>query len=425
MKSVLTAALALVLACAASAQAPADDLATVTKRATAAYEAKNYAAFRDAMLRATELAPDRPRVWYNVACAYALTGEPERAVRWLDRIAAAGLMVPAADDTDFATIAKTVPFQAVLARLAANGTPVRSAERVITLPERGLVAEGLAYDPVDRCFYVSSVRKRKVLRVDAKGRVADFVAGRDELWSALGIAVDASRRRLWVTTAAMPQTLGLAPGDEGRSALLRYDLATGRLDLSVALANTPTRHALADLAVAANGDVYVTDSLTPALYRLREGATALERLELSARLESPQGLALTSDGRRLYLADYSSGVLVVDLATLVATHLAHPDDVCLVGIDGLALTGGALYATQNGVRPKRVVRVALDGAGARATRLDVLEAGTPELGEPTLGTVVDGWFYFNADSGWDAFDARGTFPPEATLRPNTVLRVRL
>ena len=71
-------------------------------------------------------------------------------------------------------------------------------------------------------------------------------------------------------------------------------------------------HALGDLAIGPRGDVFVTDSNDPVLYRLRPGADTLEALRESA-LSSLQGLAPSPDGRYLYLADYSHGLLRVDL----------------------------------------------------------------------------------------------------------------
>jgi sugar lactone lactonase YvrE len=424
-QALLVGALLAAMAGASGAQEPKRDVAYYVAQAAAAHKAKDYAGFLDAMLRAHELLPDHARVMYNLACAYALNRQPDKAVAWLDRIAAAGLAYPAAEDEDLASLKGSAAFQAVLTRFAANLAPVRRAETAFAIRERGFIAEGIAHDPVDGAFYVSSVRKRKVVRVDRRGIATDFASGREGLWAAFGLRVDAKRRLLWVTTAAIPQMVGFRPEDAGRAGVLKLDLATGRLLGAYVLPGAPEKHNVADLAIDSRGDVYVTDSETPAVYVVRAGANALERLAIAAPFASPQGIAFSADEKRFYVADYGRGIFVVDRATLAWRELAHADGVYLFGIDGLCLAGGNLYATQNGTRPRRVVRIALDAAGTRAERLDVLEANTPGLGEPTLGAVVDGWFYFNADSQWDRFDDKNDLPPDAEMRDHPVMRVKL
>jgi hypothetical protein len=254
-----------VLLAAAGAQEKAPDAAEFARRAVEAYKARQYGAYLENIRRANELRPHHPRLMYNLASALALNGKPAEAVAMLGRVAAMGLVYPAAKDDDFAAIRQTVPFRAVLDRFAANAAPVHRGEVALTVPLRGLIMEGVAFDPVEKAFYASSVRERRIVRVGASGEVKDFAAGRDDLWSALGIRVDARRRLLWVATAAMAQTRGLDPKDVGRSALLAFDLASGKLARSYQLSGAPNGHALGDLAIGPDGSVFATDSRTPAL----------------------------------------------------------------------------------------------------------------------------------------------------------------
>ena len=133
----------------------------------------------------------------------------------------------------------------------------------------------------------------------------------------------------------------------------------------------------------------------------------------------------SADGKRLYVADYSRGLFVVDTSTRKATPVGCGESVCLQGIDGLTIYKGALVAIQNGIRPHRVVRLVLDAAGTGVMRLDVLAAALPEFDEPTLGTVVDGAFYFVASSGWRTIDDAGKLAPDADLRNPVVMRIGL
>jgi hypothetical protein len=132
---------------------------------------------------------------------------------------------------------------------------------------------------------------------------------------------------------------------------------------------------------------------------------------------SPQTPAVTPDGRHLYVPDYVRGVAMLDLTSRVVTWVVPDPGVALDGIDDLHVMGRDLIAIQNGVVPPRIVRFTLDASGARAVRAEVLERGSPGLGEPTHGVIRDGQFWFIAAAGWGRFDPDGApqnnSPPDA------------
>src|SRR5271154_4511844 len=65
---------------------------------------------------------------------------------------------------------------------------VAQARRAFISEEKDLIPEGLAYDSGQNVFYLSSLLRRKIVRISAEGTVSDFVpAGRDHLLPVLGI----------------------------------------------------------------------------------------------------------------------------------------------------------------------------------------------------------------------------------------------
>ena len=125
----------------------------------------------------------------------------------------------------------------------------------------------------------------------------------------------------------------------------------------------------------------------------------------------------------LYLADYSSGLMAIDLSSRQVTNLAAPADTTLVGIDGLArAANGDLFATQSGVRPMRVLQVALEDDGRGVKRVDVLESGHLSMASLALGCATDDGFVFIGNSGWSRFEDA---EPQATApRPIPIFRSR-
>jgi hypothetical protein len=394
-------------------------------QALKAYRAKDYPSFLENTERAAALRPNHSRLMYFLAVAHALNGNRADALAWLDRVARMGLVVPAASEEGFDSIKDSGEFKAVLEKFRLNGLPLVRSAPAFTVHEKGVVPESVAYDPVGKNFYLSSVYKRKILRVSAAGEATEFASERDGLWSVMGMKVDAARRLLWVCTAAHPQMSNYREDENGSTALVKFDLRTGRLVKKYPLPNKPKPHWLGDLVINARGDVYATDSLTPAVYVVRRERDEIELFLESDQFSSPQGLDFTADGRGLFMADYAKGVFLIDLKSKRVASLAPAPDSTMLGIDGLYSYRGSLVAVQNGTNPARVVRLFLSRDLSRVARFETLEANNPVFDEPTLGVVVRGEFYFIANSQWGAIDEKGRLAPDDKLREPVVLKIKL
>lgn len=398
------------------------------QRGNQAYRAGDMAGFLRDYEEAARRRPGDVAILYNLACAQARNGRPRAAVATLRDIAAHRVASDVAADTDFDAIRGEEGYGEVVAKMAAlrreriaNGAVV-----AFTIPEKELAPEGVAFDPVTKAFFVASVRKGKIVRIGPDGKIADFVpAGRDGLRSALGIGVDEKRRTLWVASETIPRMNGAKEGDPPDSALFEFDLDTGRLRRRHAPPASPNPPRFDDLAVAADGRVYVNDGQRPRIYALEP-----ERGELRVWLESDamaggtQGLSATPDGRALYVSDYRA-LYRVDASTKRVTPLAVPADAALNGVDGLIYAAGSLIAIQNGIVPHRVTRLDLGPDGVGIARARILEMNNPAFDEPTLGTVVDGALYFTANNqGHLFYDTKHPFQPE-DLQDAVILKLPL
>jgi len=393
--------------------------------AVKAYQAKDYAAFLENMKQAAQLRPNHPRLMYNLSAAYALNRRKDEAIDWLSRVARMGLVYAAERDEDFASLKGSREFAEVVALFQKNRAPIGDAAQAFTVHEKGLVPESVAYDPATKNFYLSSVYRRKVLRVGPKGETTEFATEREGLWSVMGMKVDAARRLLWVCTAAQPQMANYDARERGRSGLFKFDLRTGKLAGKYMLPADSKQHWLGDLAINSRGDVYTTDSVTPALYVLRHNAQSLEAVLEGEPFVSPQGLDFDAGEKRLFVADYAKGVFVIDLRTKRYVPLAPAPDSTMLGIDGLYFYRGRLVAVQNGVNPQRVVRLDLSKDLRRVERFETVAANLPVFDEPTLGVMVGDSFYFIANSQWGALDEQGRLAPEDKLKEPVVLKLKL
>jgi hypothetical protein len=308
--------------------------------------------------------------------------------------------------------------------------PLVRGEVAFRLAERDLFPESVAYDPDLRAFYVGSMYKRKIVKVDESGRAADFVpSGRDGLWTVLGMKVDAKRRELWANACNLGGNPAMAdpePDTVGRAAVFRYDLETGRLRRRYDGPPAPRPLCFNDLDLAATtGDVYISAG-GDGIYRVDRARDALELFAPAPEL-LVNGLALSADGRRLYLAAHARGVVWLDLATRKWEPLALPAEANLKGIDGLYLYRHSLIGVQNGLRegPERVLQAFLDPDGTRATCVATLDRSHPLYDIPTTGVVVGESLYYVATSQLASFETDGRPLPAERLKENVVLKVRL
>jgi hypothetical protein len=386
--------------------------------------AHNEAAARDEYVRALTLIRGHPDVVYLIARSEARLGHTDAAVTRLRTIAAMGLAYPIDDDSAFATLRGHKDFETVRTAMATNRAAVSNATVTHVLADTNMLAEDLAYDPGSRTFYVSSIHRGAIIAVAENGAVQDFVpAGRDNVYGIMALAIDTRHGVLWATTSAMPQATGYKASDSGRSAVLRYELSTGRLLRRFDAPLDGRGHNLGDMTVDQNGTVIVSDGVSGDIFTVRAGRDTLETLVGRGTFRSPQTPAVLPDGR-VMVADYAFGLAVIDRQDGTVTWVQHPDTTAVSGIDGMYVRGHTLYAVQNGTTPERVVRFTLDDRFANVTGWSVIERGSPSLGDPTHGVLTADSFYFIGNSGWDRFDDNGAIKP-AAASPPAILRAPL
>jgi len=379
------------------------------------------------MRHAAELWPTQQAYLESSASLAAAARDTADVARWLGRLADLGIGSNIRGDTTYRALVGAKAFDDAASRLAAATAPAARSTVRLTLADTMLHAEGVAHDPRTGRWFVSSVRQRRVVSIGRDGSVRDFVRpAANGIAGVFGMAVDSARRVLWVATTALPRMEGFTAADSGRVGVFGYDLDSGRLRRSAwAARDSSTAHTFGDVAVASNGDVYVSDSQAPWILRLANGSDSLVAFATDPLFRSPQGMAITPDGQTMFLADYSHGLLRVDLANRTVSMMHVPTNVTTLGIDGLYLHRGALIAVQNGIVPARLVRFCLDAHGRGVRRAELLDRNPALADEPTLGTIVGDSAFYVATSQWDKFDDAGRRAAGTTLRPVAVLGVAL
>lgn len=408
---------------------PAVDSATVARaawtRASTAFGAHDLDAARREVERAATAWPTQPAyLWGRVVAAQAAR-DTVGVIEALAAYAGLGLGRDLHNDARFAGYAASREFVAVVARLDSNLAPLARSHPVATLPDSTFWPEGMDYDQRTNRYYVASVRHRTIAEV-APGGVTRELWPRDGkgVGAVLGVRADTRRGVLWATLAGIPQMHGFARADSSIAALVMVRIADGGIERRWDLPPARLGHVLGDLAVGPLGDVFVTDSDDPTLYRLRPNADSLEKIT-SPLFRSLQGMAPTPDGHLLFVADYSLGLLRVDLETGQVTRIEDVPGTTSLGCDGLAWDRGAIIAVQNGVSPARIMRFVLDGAGQRITNAQLLDRNSSIADEPTIGAVVGDEFVYVANSQWEKYTDEGRRKPDRPLAKPVLLALPL
>jgi sugar lactone lactonase YvrE len=355
---------------------------------------KDQAGAAIALARAARLDPRDDLVLYLTARTKLRLGRPEEALRALTRLDALGSdLVPVA--SDFAALAGDARFQRLAAAAQARADALgRNVTEAFRGSEAGLVPEGIARDGTG-AFFLGSIQRRKIVRI-RDGKSDELVPTVRGFHAFLGLRVDEPRKLLWAATEADPDEDGFRPDDAGHSELVAFDLATGE---PRARHSPPGggKHLFNDLALAADGTLFVTDSEAGTVWTLGPGETALRPLVPAGRLVYPNGIAWDEATRTLFVAD-TLAIWRVRPESGELAPLPFRSGAALAGVDGLYLAGDWLIGVQNLAGPGRVVAWRLDRAHREVVERRVLVSAHPAFAVPTTGALARGALYLLANS---------------------------
>lgn len=212
-----------------------------------------------------------------------------------------------------------LPAVALALALSLGAAPATEAAQVevldpIALPSGFLYPNGITQAP-DGTLFVGSVVSGEVVTVGDRG-VARFDAEDPSVFAGTSLRMDANARRLW---GSSPDFLGVeqADGSIHRRAhrIFARDVDTGAVDLVMLV---PDAGFANDIAIGADGTLFITDTSIPRILTLPPGANRLSVLVWDGRLASDgegvdgigaAGIAIAADGQSLLVGLYGAGTV--------------------------------------------------------------------------------------------------------------------
>lgn len=348
---------------------------------------------------------DRGATLFLLAHDYARLGEQAKALDLLKQCMALDAGFDPSGDRAFSSLNDNPEFQTLVARVQRQNPPVRRARVAFTVAQNDLFPEGLAVDASKRIFYMGSEYHNKIVRISEAGKVTDFVKeGTYDLMPVGGVHVDPTDHGVWCATD---------PGKKNRSEIVHFD-AEGKL-LGRYMPSTPGPHGLNDLVLHGSREIYVTDSDGNHIFRFDRQSHRFSDLDLGRPVFEPNGITVSGDGNLLFVGD-DLGVIRMDLRTNEAHDVKPVAHDTMAGVDGLYWYEGSLVGVEYGTGAYRVMRWKLSQDGREVKSSETLERGTEMVRNPTTGTILDGNFYYMANTGIENLND-GRIADPAKLEP--------
>ncbi|MBY4276873.1 superoxide dismutase [Rhodococcus fascians] len=336
----------------------------------------------------------------------------KRALQVLPVVAAATLVLGACGSSDpeptpaSAPSQPSAPASSAPSSVSASSGPADAG--VYNLPGTGVFPEGIT--AADDTFYVTSTSDGAVFRgtVGSPDVSVFLPGGADGRTGAAGIDVTDDDDR--------PDYLVIAGGATGK--VWVYDTNSGDLVVTFTNGLGPDATFLNDVAIADNGDAFVTDSRSPALYRIPfdqiVAGTQDAPLELFVSFDgtpfvygdgfNANGIVENDNETALIVVQSSTGNLYrIDKTSKEVTQVDLGGATLMNG-DGMEMDDDTLYVVRN--RDGLISKVDLDDDGRRGSVTG--EITDPSFAYPTtVAAVDDRLLVVNSQ-----FDKRGGEPVE-------------
>ena len=259
----------------------------------------------------------------------------------------------------------------------------------------GLYPEGVTFNSKNNLFYVSSVTTGTIGTVDMKGNYKPFYTD-SLLKSTYGLKIDPKQNRLWACVSdANYSKFSDSTTFKKMGRMIAIDLTTGKKVQETDLAKEyPGKHFINDMAFDTEGNLYVTDSFSPVVYKIGKDGKATVFAEsdwFKSEDIGLNGIAYSGKGY-LVVNNNSSGALY-------KIDMKDPKNISRIkiknlfpGADGMLFDeAGNLILVQNKSVDK--VHQLLSTDNWQTAEVKASTAATDRYQQPSTGTLMKDQIY--------------------------------
>lgn len=260
------------------------------------------------------------------------------------------------------------------------------------IDEKDLFPEGITYSFNTNSFYLGSLYKNKIIKVNAStGEYEDFISKDLIKGYYLGLNVDEKKNVLW------------ACGSEKETSnpfIVKFDLFTGKIIKQYNFNRKNKKMLFNDLIVTKNGDVFFTNSSGQEIYKIDHVKDRIEVFVDDKNIKYPNGIALSDNEKYIYVASGENGLQVIrkkDAGIIKANNNRFNSR----GIDGLKFYKNSVIGVQNYVKSKEdrnIRRFHLKDDLCTIDKMEIIDKNNKYFDVPTTFVIVKNKLYSIANS---------------------------
>lgn len=403
--------------------AQSGELQKLYTQAIEAYRNGDNKAFYDLIIQAHNIHPYHQGILYQVGIAAALNNKNAEAVAYLKE----AILIRSdfvLDIPELNSLKGNKDFESLKVLQKELSKEIIGSDTAFVVKDKTLHVESVTPGEDEGVFYIGSIHKRKIIKVNKDKSLSDFTnAKQDGLCAVFDLKVDQSKKYLWVSSSPMPEMEGYQ--ENLPSGVFQYDIKSYRLVKKFLPENPKLELVLGSIAINKKGEVFASDSKSNLIFKVNESTGKLEQFFSSEEFWNVQGITFSDDNKYMFIADYIKGIFRLDLTNFELLLLPKNFDPSLKSVDGLVYFNNSLIAIQNGLKPMRVTRYVLNKSMDKLEAYSILDQAHPAFNEPTLGTLDKNTFYYVANSLWSGYDDNHNLKPDAQLQEVVILKMNL
>jgi len=261
------------------------------------------------------------------------------------------------------------------------------------ITERDIIPEGITYSSTTNSFYISSIKKTKIIEINAEtGEFENFIPSNLLDLRFLGLITDDTKKQLWACGNMSKNNLRY-------SGIAKFNLNNGELIKSYIITDT-TKHTSNDLVLDDEGNVYFTDSDEQNIYKIDVETDSIALFFEDFQISHPNGITISPNNKYLYIASNNQGIRIIDIENRIIIN-ENDTSINSRGLDGLKYYKNSLIGIQNAVEKYSDIKICqyyLDDSGTKITGMKIIDQDNPNFNIPTTFVIANNCLYCLATS---------------------------
>jgi WD40 repeat protein len=284
-------------------------------------------------------------------------------------------------------------------------------EKISLMDSKDLIPEGITISR--QTVFMSSIHQNKIVQFDINNhKISNFIE-RNQYGFKSGVGLLAKDSLLFALTNDLN-------ADSLTSTLFVFNINQKKLVKTFELKDS-VKHFLNDLTINALNQVFITDSKQHKIYTLDYPNGRIEEYLSTSENKYPNGITVSKDNKKLFIASENNGLRIVDIAT---KKILNKPSLETVGLDGIKFHDGKIYAVRNAdksIEKHKLMVISLTDNEEDIKKVDVLIEKHPLFNVPTTLDISEGYIYMIANSQMDNLNQLTNTIIDSTILTNTYI----